>query len=77
MRLKFTSGTIARAPRYNDAGWFLIKGSQPELAEASGLGTIGHVRSSADNVAAVCRALESTGVEYTSGDAPGVRIRKG
>jgi len=53
------------------------KWSQTELAEASGLGTIGHVRSSADNVAAVCRALESTGVEYTSGDAPGVRIRKG
>ena len=76
MRLKFASGTIARAPRYNDAVG-LIKWSQTELAEASGLGTIGHVRSSADNVAAVCRALESTGVEYTSGDVPGVRTRKG
>jgi hypothetical protein len=32
---------------------------------------------SANNLAAIQRALEAAGVEFTNGDQPGVRMRKG
>jgi transcriptional regulator with XRE-family HTH domain len=63
----------------------LIQWSQNELAEQSGLsvptikrmeGPIGPGRSSSDNVTAVRRALEAEGVEFTNGDAPGVKLRR-
>ena len=31
----------------------------------------------ANNLAAIKRALEESGVEFTNGDQPGVRLRKG
>ncbi len=73
----FTAGQL-RAAR-GLIGW-----SQARLAEESGLslptikrmeGLIGPGRSSAANVAAVQRALEAAGVEFTNGEAPGVRLR--
>lgn len=64
----------------------LIEWSQATLAEASGLslptikrmeGKIGPGRSSAENVSAVVRALESAGVEFIpeNGGGAGVRLR--
>lgn len=62
----------------------LIGWSQTKLAEAAGLsvptikrmeGAVGPGRSAADNVAAVVRALQLAGVEFTNGAAPGVRLK--
>jgi transcriptional regulator with XRE-family HTH domain len=66
----------------------LIGWSQGELAKAAGVslptikrmeGLIGPGRSSADNVSAVIRAVESAGVIFVdeNGNGPGVRLRKG
>jgi transcriptional regulator with XRE-family HTH domain len=63
----------------------LARWSAEELALKSGVGhsTIRRMESadgipsaSVKNVAAVQRALEAAGVEFTNGDAPGVRLRK-
>jgi transcriptional regulator with XRE-family HTH domain len=37
----------------------------------------GRRQPSINNLAAICSARESAGVEFTNGDAPGVRLRKG
>ncbi len=66
------------------AARMLAKWGQKELAAASGLSlptiqrmeTLGPGRSSAENVSRVTSALEAAGVEFTDGDAPGVRLRK-
>lgn len=56
--------------------------TQPELAKASGLGLSTVVdfererrRVSEDAVSAIRRALERSGVEFTNGQRPGVRLR--
>lgn len=59
--------------------------SQVDIAEATGLSlpTIKRAEServvsvSAEAVAAIVKALEKAGVEFTNGDRPGVRLRKG
>jgi len=66
------------------AGRALLDWTQPELAEAAGLGLSTVVdferqrrRVSDDAMAAIHRALEKAGVEFTNGKRPGVRLRKG
>jgi transcriptional regulator with XRE-family HTH domain len=57
--------------------------SQPAVAEAAGVSVITLKRAegsakpaaSAEAVTAIRSALESAGVEFTNGDAPGVRLR--
>src|SRR5260370_15217341 len=63
------------------AGRALIELKQPALAEKAGLGlsTIvdferGRRAVSAEVVAAIARALEAAGVEFTNGGQPGVRM---
>jgi transcriptional regulator with XRE-family HTH domain len=59
--------------------------SQADIAKATGLSlpTIKRVESdrevsvSEDAQTAVRRALEAAGVEFTNGDQPGVRLKKG
>jgi transcriptional regulator with XRE-family HTH domain len=59
--------------------------SQADVAKATGLSlpTIRRAESelevsvSRDAVKAICAALESAGVEFTNGDEPGVKLRKG
>ncbi|MGB5083524.1 MAG: helix-turn-helix transcriptional regulator [Methylocystis silviterrae] len=64
----------------------LLGWKQTDLAEASGLSIVtirrleaqaGELGGREDTVAAIRAALESAGVEFTNGDAPGVRLRKG
>ena len=64
----------------------LLAWSQSDLAEASEVSepTIkrlesqdGELGGRADTVTKIVAALESAGVEFTNGDAPGVRLRKG
>jgi transcriptional regulator with XRE-family HTH domain len=64
------------------AGRALIDWTQPDLAKASGLGLSTVVdfererrRVSEDAVSAIRRALEHSGVEFTNGKRPGVRLR--
>jgi transcriptional regulator with XRE-family HTH domain len=64
------------------AGRALIDWTQPDLAEASGLGLSTVVdfererrRVSEDAMAAMRGALEREGVEFTNGRRPGVRLR--
>ena len=74
-----TSPAQIRAARH------LANLSQADIAKATGLSlpTIKRVESdrevsvSEDAQVAVCRALEAAGVEFTNGDQPGVRLRKG
>ena len=63
----------------------LIRWDQKDLAKSTGLSlpTIkrmeaseGAVRGTARNVWKVQRALEAAGVDFTNGDAPGVRLRQ-
>ena len=59
--------------------------SQPDIAKATGLSlpTIRRAESerqvsiSDDALAAIRAALEAAGVEFTNGDEPGVKLRKG
>lgn len=60
--------------------------SQAELAKAASISipTLGRMEASEgaavgmrNNITSVRRALEAAGVEFTNGDAPGVRLRKG
>lgn len=58
--------------------------SLADLAEASGVhrNTISNIETgryagSAESLAAIKAAVEAQGVEFTNGDAPGVRLRKG
>jgi hypothetical protein len=58
--------------------------TQPVLAAAAGLGLSAVVdfeksrrAVSVEAQAAIRRALEAAGVEFTNGDQPGVRLRKG
>ena len=62
----------------------LLKWSQDKLAEASKVGTstVGNfereIRIPHDHILADMRsALESAGIEFTDGEQPGVRLRKG
>jgi transcriptional regulator with XRE-family HTH domain len=54
-----------------------------ELAERAGItaNTVTRIENGSDakqsTIEAIRRALESAGVEFTNGDAPGVRLRKG
>ncbi len=59
--------------------------SQADLAEAAGISlpTVkrleaqdGQLGGRADTAAAIRAALEGAGVEFTNGDAPGVRLRR-
>ncbi len=63
----------------------LLRWSAQELAAKSGIGisTVQRMEgaegvppASSRNLEAVQRALEAAGVEFTNGDAPGVRLRK-
>jgi transcriptional regulator with XRE-family HTH domain len=62
----------------------LLGWSQVRLAGKSGLGDTtvkkferGESRPSVLSVTTLQRALEAAGVEFTNGDEPGVRLRKG
>jgi transcriptional regulator with XRE-family HTH domain len=54
-----------------------------ELAEKAGItaNTVTRIENGSDakqsTIKAIRRALESAGVEFTNGDAPGVKLRKG
>ena len=57
--------------------------TQPQLAEAAGLGlstVVDYERTrrnvSPDAVGAIRSALEAAGVEFTNGDQPGVRLKR-
>ena len=62
----------------------LIGWSQAQVAQAAGLSvpTVKRaegqaaISASADAVSAIRAALESAGVEFTNGDAPGVRMKR-
>ncbi len=61
----------------------LIDWSQIQLAKVAGVGisTIadferGRRTPIGNNLGAIQRALESAGIEFTNGEAPGVRLRK-
>lgn len=60
----------------------MLELTQPELARVAGVGlstVVDYERSrravAEPSVAAIRAALESAGVEFTNGDAPGVRLR--
>ena len=62
----------------------LLDLTQTQLAEAAGFGLSTVVdferlrrEVSADAIAAIRSALEAAGVEFTNGDRPGVRLKKG
>jgi transcriptional regulator with XRE-family HTH domain len=75
MPLKVTSAQI-RAARG------LLKWTVRDLADKSGVHRNTITKMEADQakhgptIAAVVRALEAAGVEFTNGDAPGVKLRK-
>lgn len=75
MHTKVTSAQI-RAARG------LLKWTVRDLADKSGVHRNTITKMEADQarhgptIAAVVRALEAAGVEFTNGDAPGVRIRR-
>jgi transcriptional regulator with XRE-family HTH domain len=61
----------------------LLDMTQPQLAEAAGLGlstVVDYERTrrnvSPDAVGAIRSALEAAGVEFTNGDQPGVRLKR-
>lgn len=61
----------------------LLKWSQEGLANAAEVGIVSVRQFENENteprratLAAIRRALEAAGVEFTNGDAPGVRLRK-
>ncbi|MCJ2048385.1 multiprotein-bridging factor 1 family protein [Methylobacterium sp. J-070] len=71
------------APALSRAARGLIDWSQSDLAAASGvsLSTVrdfetGKRTPIANNLAALQRALEGAGVEFTSGGEPGVKLRR-
>jgi transcriptional regulator with XRE-family HTH domain len=66
------------------AGRALMELTQTQLAEGAGLGlstVVDFERSrrevSGDAIAAMRRALEAVGVEFTNGAQPGVRLKSG
>lgn len=72
---------IEMSPAQSRAARGLISMTQTELAKASGLGQSTVIdfererRSVSDQaVAAIRAALETAGVEFTNGNAPGVRL---
>ncbi len=71
------------SPEQSRAGRGLLDWSQTELGARANLSesTIrdfekGRRVPTANNLAAIRRALESAGVEFTNGEQPGVRLRK-
>ena len=63
----------------------MVRWSAEDLAREAMLGVAtvrraeandGPVQMTAANAAAIRRALESAGIEFTNGDAPGVRLRR-
>jgi hypothetical protein len=80
MKIGFLTGGQIRAARA------FLRWSAAELARASALGVntvkraeLAEAKTSltAANELAIRRALEAAGVEFTNGDQPGVRLRKG
>lgn len=74
----------AIVPAQARAGRALLNWSRDELAAASRIPArtvarfeLGDGVSRAGTVQAIRSALEAAGVEFTNGDAPGVRLRKG
>jgi transcriptional regulator with XRE-family HTH domain len=70
-------------PAHCRAARALLDWTQPQLAEAAGLGlstVVDFERSrravSAEAIQAISRALEAGGVEFTNGDEPGVKLKK-
>jgi transcriptional regulator with XRE-family HTH domain len=62
----------------------ILNWSQGKLAEEAQVGDstvrnfeAGRSRPVANNLTAIQRALEAAGVEFTNGDQPGVRMRRG
>jgi transcriptional regulator with XRE-family HTH domain len=75
---------VSLTPSQSRAARGLVEWSQAELAAKSHLSesTIrdfekGRRLPTVNNLEAIRRALESAGVEFTNGDAPGVKLRKG
>jgi transcriptional regulator with XRE-family HTH domain len=75
---------VEMTPAQSRAGRALVELTQTQLAEAAGLGLstiVDFERSrrevSHDAIAAMRRALEGAGVEFTNGDQLGVRLKKG
>ena len=77
--LKTITGGQMRAARA------LVRWSAEDLAREALLGVAtvrraeasdGPVQMTAANAAAITRALEAAGIEFTNGDAPGVRLRR-
>jgi transcriptional regulator with XRE-family HTH domain len=71
-------------PAQSRAARALLEWSQIELGARSNLSesTIGDFEKgrrvpSANNLAAIRRALEEAGAEFTNGDAPGVKLSRG
>jgi transcriptional regulator with XRE-family HTH domain len=73
------------SPAQIRAARHLAKLSQADIVEATGLSmpTIKRAEServvpiSDDSIAAIRAALEAAGVEFTNGEQPGVRLRRG
>lgn len=61
----------------------MLDWEQPDLAEKSGvsLGTVSNIERGSDPRAStltkIQRALEAAGIEFTNGEAPGVRLKAG
>ena len=73
---------MAITPGQSRAGRALLDMSQDQLVAASGVPKRTLVRFEASDgdpqqrtIAAIRAALEAAGVEFTNGDAPGVRLR--
>ena len=61
----------------------LLDWTQDELAKAAGVGVVtvrqfeaGRAEPRGSTLAVLLQALEAAGVEFTNGDAPGVKLRK-
>jgi transcriptional regulator with XRE-family HTH domain len=74
---------MAISPAQCRAARGLIAMDQADLAEAANVSRNviidfekGRRVPTRNNLAAIQRVLEKTGVEFTNGDAPGVRLRK-
>ncbi len=75
---------VEMTPAQCRAGRALLELTQTQLAKAAGLGlstVVDFERArrtiSLDAITAIRAALEAAGVEFTNGDEPGVKLRKG
>jgi transcriptional regulator with XRE-family HTH domain len=74
----------AITPAQGRAARALVNWSRDRLAKESGVPSrtiadfeLANTSARDTTLAAICSALEAAGVEFTNGDAPGVRLRKG